>query len=102
MEWLKDSTPFDDDKLALLSIETRDFQLAVPDVQPSAKREGFATVPDVTWDDVGALETIREELSIAILVIINFVSDRQRLIFFSSDQCQIRETGFTYYVSFAC
>ena len=37
-------------------------------VQPSAKREGFATVPDITWDDVGALESIREELSISILV----------------------------------
>lgn len=37
-------------------------------VQPSAKREGFATVPDVTWGDVGALQDIREELSMAILV----------------------------------
>lgn len=37
-------------------------------VQPSAKREGFATVPDVTWDDIGALKDIREELQMAILV----------------------------------
>ena len=37
-------------------------------MQPSAKREGFATVPNVTWDDVGALEAVREELSYAILV----------------------------------
>ena len=37
-------------------------------VQPSAKREGFATVPDTTWDDVGALLGVREELSMAILV----------------------------------
>ena len=37
-------------------------------VQPSAKREGFATVPDITWDDVGALERVREELTMAILV----------------------------------
>ena len=37
-------------------------------IQPSAKREGFATVPDVSWEDVGALENIREELSLAILV----------------------------------
>ena len=36
-------------------------------VVPSAKREGFATVPDVTWADVGALEGIREQLSLAIL-----------------------------------
>lgn len=43
-------------------------QEALKVVQPSAKREGFATVPNVTWDDVGALEAIREELSYAILV----------------------------------
>ena len=36
-------------------------------VQPSAKREGFATIPGVTWDDVGALADIREELQLAIL-----------------------------------
>ena len=35
-------------------------------VQPSAKREGFATTPDVSWDDIGALEDTREELSLAI------------------------------------
>jgi hypothetical protein len=44
------------------------FQEALKVVQPSAKREGFATVPDVTWEDVGALEGVREELSYAILV----------------------------------
>ena len=37
-------------------------------VQPSAKREGFATIPDVTWEDVGALKGVREELTMAILV----------------------------------
>lgn len=45
-----------------------DFQASLASVQPSAKREGFATVPDVTWEDVGALQDIREELSMAILV----------------------------------
>ena len=44
------------------------FQKALPFVQPSAKREGFATVPDVTWNDIGALEDIREELKMAIMV----------------------------------
>ncbi|CAF4474640.1 unnamed protein product, partial [Rotaria magnacalcarata] len=34
---------------------------------PSSKREGFATVPDVTFDDIGALKDVREELSMAIL-----------------------------------
>ena len=44
-----------------------DFSVALKLVQPSAKREGFATVPDVTWDDIGALSDVREELSISIL-----------------------------------
>ena len=37
-------------------------------MQPSAKREGFATVPDVSWEDIGALEDIRDELTMAIMV----------------------------------
>lgn len=45
-----------------------DFQAALSSVQPSAKREGFATVPDVTWEHVGALQDVREELTMAILV----------------------------------
>lgn len=44
-----------------------DFLSAMKNVQPSSKREGFATVPDVTWDDVGALEKIRGELTLSIL-----------------------------------
>jgi ribosome biogenesis ATPase len=41
-------------------------------VQPSSKREGFATVPDVSWDDIGALQTVREELKTAILAPVKF------------------------------
>lgn len=54
--------------LAAFECWSTSFQEALKVVQPSAKREGFATVPDVTWEDVGALEAIREELSYAILV----------------------------------
>jgi hypothetical protein len=35
-----------------------DFLWAAKSVQPSAKREGFAVVPDVTWKDVGALAEV--------------------------------------------
>jgi SpoVK/Ycf46/Vps4 family AAA+-type ATPase len=41
---------------------------AITRVQPSSKREGFATVPDVSWDDIGALQNVRDELKTAILV----------------------------------
>ena len=43
-------------------VEMRDFLLAAKSIQPTAKREGFAVVPDVTWKDVGALAEVREEL----------------------------------------
>lgn len=32
---------------------------AISRVQPTAKREGFATVPGVTWSDIGALTDVR-------------------------------------------
>lgn len=44
-----------------------DFMQAIKRVQPSAKREGFAVVPNVTWDDIGALKSIRNELLISLV-----------------------------------
>jgi ribosome biogenesis ATPase len=45
-----------------LCVEMADFLTGCKNIQPSAKREGFAVVPDVTWSDVGALAEVREEL----------------------------------------
>lgn len=42
------------------------FEAVLPTITPSSKREGFATVPDTTWRDVGALAGVREELEMAI------------------------------------
>lgn len=67
MSLLKNTETVPREELAGLSIGLSDFQLSLAHVQPSAKREGFATVPDVTWEDVGALQDIREELTMAIL-----------------------------------
>ena len=58
------SLSFDD--LQGLAITLSDFETAITKVQPSVRREGFATTPDVTWDDVGSLGDIREELLFAI------------------------------------
>ena len=49
------------------SITYQDFLTAVPKVQPSAKREGFATIPDTTWAHIGALHEVREQLEMAIV-----------------------------------
>jgi len=65
--WLRNSQTLGEGELGDLYIEQCDWDDALKIVQPSAKREGFATVPDVTWADVGALEAVREELQLAIL-----------------------------------
>lgn len=59
--------PLTEVQLAPLCITFNDFKLALKHVQPSSKREGFATVPDVAWSDIGALHATREELQMAIV-----------------------------------
>jgi ribosome biogenesis ATPase len=61
------SEPLTEEELKPICITIEDFQKAVKKVQPSSKREGFATVPGVSWDDIGALETVREELNMAVV-----------------------------------
>ncbi|NWZ15130.1 NVL protein, partial [Agelaius phoeniceus] len=67
LDLLKEQAPLPEEQLQKLCIEMNDFIVALSSVQPSAKREGFVTVPDVTWADIGALEDVREELTMAIL-----------------------------------
>lgn len=59
--------PLTSSQLEPLCITSDDFTLALKQVQPSSKREGFATVPDVTWTDIGALHATREELHMSIV-----------------------------------
>jgi ribosome biogenesis ATPase len=59
--------PLTAEELEPLSITNDDFLQALSKVQPSSKREGFATVPDVTWADIGALKFVRDELRMAIV-----------------------------------
>jgi ribosome biogenesis ATPase len=60
-------TPLTPEQMEPLYVTMADFLSAIPHVQPSSKREGFATVPDVSWDDVGALQQVREELTLSVL-----------------------------------
>nr|BAT25230.1 host cell division cycle protein [Nitzschia sp. IriIs04] len=59
--------PLTDTEMEPLFVTMQDFMDAIPHVQPSSKREGFATVPDVSWDEIGALGSTREELTLSIL-----------------------------------
>ncbi|KAJ9273472.1 hypothetical protein DTO271D3_2535 [Paecilomyces variotii] len=59
-------TPMGDETQTVL-VSNADFFTALPKIQPSSKREGFATIPDTTWADIGALGGIRDELATAIV-----------------------------------
>lgn len=59
--------PLTESQLSPLCISFSDFSEALKEVQPSSKREGFATIPDVSWTDIGALHSTREELHMAIV-----------------------------------
>jgi transitional endoplasmic reticulum ATPase len=48
--------------LDALAVDAADFENALKRVQPSAMREVMVQVPDVTWDDVGGLDTARDKL----------------------------------------
>ncbi|KAF7316992.1 hypothetical protein HMN09_00433600 [Mycena chlorophos] len=61
-------SPLTEEQLAPLLITSHDFIAALKEVQPSAQREGFATVPDVTWADIGALHDTRDALQMAIVL----------------------------------
>lgn len=50
--------PLQASELVGLSITMADFEAAIPKVQPSVRREGFTTKPDVTWEDVGSLDEV--------------------------------------------
>ena len=55
------------EKLNGFAVKFSELKAATKRVQPSAMREGFTTIPNVTWEDVGALEEVREELMSSIL-----------------------------------
>ena len=46
----------------VISLHMEDFLHVLPSITPSSKREGFTTVPNVSWKDIGALQPVREEL----------------------------------------
>ncbi len=60
-------SPFTTSELSNCSVGMEDLKAALESIQPSALREGFATRPDVTWADVGALENVRSELTMAVV-----------------------------------
>lgn len=80
IQWLSDTYPtISPNELANINITMADFIEAIGLVQPSAKREGFITVPDVTWNDIGSLRDIRDELQLAILAPVKYPKQMESL-----------------------
>ena len=52
--------------LQKIKITSEDFRDALKEVRPSALREVQVQVPNVSWDDVGGLDELKEELQEAI------------------------------------
>ncbi|PSQ05286.1 AAA family ATPase, partial [Halobacteriales archaeon QS_4_69_31] len=57
-----ESDEIDAEVLEHLEVTEHDFKDALKGIEPSALREVFVEVPDVTWDDVGGLEETKERL----------------------------------------
>jgi transitional endoplasmic reticulum ATPase len=61
----------EDEKLApevlnKLVVTMADFQNAIREITPSALREVYIEPPDVKWDDIGGLDTVKRELQEAV------------------------------------
>ena len=54
------------DILNKIIVRMADFQDALKEIEPSAMREVLVEIPDVTWDQVGGLEDVKEELREAV------------------------------------
>jgi transitional endoplasmic reticulum ATPase len=57
-----DSDEIDSEVLESLRVTDEDFRDALKGIEPSALREVFVEVPDVTWADVGGLDTTKDRL----------------------------------------
>ncbi|WP_415382310.1 CDC48 family AAA ATPase [Halosimplex sp. TS25] len=57
-----ESDQIDAEVLEHLEVTEDDFKQALKGIEPSALREVFVEVPDVTWDQVGGLEDTKERL----------------------------------------
>ncbi|KAJ0507250.1 putative AAA+ ATPase domain, ATPase, AAA-type, core, AAA ATPase, AAA+ lid domain-containing protein [Helianthus annuus] len=86
--WLKKAWTHEEH--ASYRITTSDFEAAAKLVQPSSKREGFTSIPNVKWEDIGGLHSLRREFYTHIISRIKY-----------PDECEDieddLETGFLLY-----
>src|SRR6266566_3920818 len=54
------------DTLKKIIVTMQDFMEVINEMEPSAMREVFVEVPDVKWEDIGGLSSIKQELQEAV------------------------------------
>jgi transitional endoplasmic reticulum ATPase len=54
------------DILRKIIVRMQDFMGVIKETEPSAMREVFVEVPDIKWEDIGGLSTIKQELQEAV------------------------------------
>ena len=63
---LKENEPISEEVLKELKVTKKDFDEALKVVRPSAMREVLVETPNITWDDVGGLDKVKQELKEAV------------------------------------
>ncbi|MFW6220123.1 MAG: CDC48 family AAA ATPase [Nanoarchaeota archaeon] len=63
---INENEPIPKSMLDKLKITMNDFDEALKTVRPSAMREVFVDIPNITWEDIGGLKEIKQELKEAI------------------------------------
>ena len=66
IEKVGEDDPIPVEILEALKINKQDFKEALKDVLPSGLREFTVEYPNVSWDDIGSLEKVKEELKHAV------------------------------------
>ncbi|KAG5025870.1 hypothetical protein AAZX31_08G184800 [Glycine max] len=76
-DWWRE--PWSVEEINKLAIKMSDFEEAANKVQPSLRREGFSSIPNVKWDDVGGLDLLRKEFERYIVRRIKYPEDYEEL-----------------------
>ncbi|WOH14213.1 hypothetical protein DCAR_0933730 [Daucus carota subsp. sativus] len=76
-EWWR--RPWSPEEMEQLCITMDDFEEAAKMVQPSSRREGFNSIPNVKWEDVGGLDSLRKEFEKYIVNRIKYPEDYEEM-----------------------
>ncbi|XP_071709273.1 cell division control protein 48 homolog C-like [Rutidosis leptorrhynchoides] len=89
--WLRKKWTTEEFEKFELSITMSDFEVALKQVQPSLKREGFSSIPNVKWEDVGGYGELKEEFNRHIVRRVKYPNA------FKGHNRVKRQTGFLLY-----